>query len=769
MTLTKSKNDVSVTNLFGGGSKKIEMSIDTNAMSFVIDSLTSLYKDPIKSCVREVISNARDASVMVDADKQRPIEIALPSSLSPSFTVRDYGVGMSPDDVENIYAKYGGSTKRENFNQIGAFGLGAKSPLAYASSFYVETTKDGVTSKFNVSRESMTNVIDIVSESSTGEPDGTLIVIPSDVKDVSKFKEAVDQFMHLCSDVPMIVDGVPMDYCDDYIQVTEVVLDEETGLKGRVWCMTDSRPVYYALFEKNTQSLDFNYVLSDWLYSNPISYYNSSFTVELKPGVVDFESSRDGIIRNERSRDLHDRIQKQLVANIDQIRKNFLANVELKALRENARIKLGVSSVKVNDLEFTSDEFVLKNDEKVLERTFALKDFKVNSIFVSRGSFSYYADQSALGFNLISTKVTELKTYVRDGFVDDSKYLDLRHLAFNNSGLEKIVLIDSITDAKDVERILLDRPVLVKKSFDNTIFVLSKDAVSEGVVEFLRDYGFDVTRSTVAALSQEASAIRKSKRKSAPAVVTPSKTVRSVKVTDSLSIIDDCEFGYDKVSVTFDIDEIMKEKAVVVYSKNFNEANFMHCVYGILDSGVDIMGKAVYFIDTVYAKDLKKFGDYEFLFVNRYCPPSNNSTKYAELSSTRSVGGYRWSTSIKYIDKEVILGSFMDAYSSIIPDHKFLEGWPMSDATRLLIDMKKRTEGVGTKNKFTHSITNLINELPDDEGRVLKGLNDVVSKSNNHPSTFLIYNRRSSGRNDFDARHQAWLFDQYFAETLTTD
>lgn len=47
----------------------------------------------------------------------------------------DYGCGLSQRRVQDVFTTFGASTKRDNNYEIGGFGLGAKSPLAYADTF----------------------------------------------------------------------------------------------------------------------------------------------------------------------------------------------------------------------------------------------------------------------------------------------------------------------------------------------------------------------------------------------------------------------------------------------------------------------------------------------------------------------------------------------------------------------------------------------------------------------------------------------------------
>lgn len=102
----------------------------------IIDILRSrLYSHPLRTSIQEYISNARDANR--ESKTEKPIIVTLPNKLDPVFKVRDFGLGLSPERVEEVFVKYGVSTKRTDNTQTGGFGIGAKSAWAYTDSFTV--------------------------------------------------------------------------------------------------------------------------------------------------------------------------------------------------------------------------------------------------------------------------------------------------------------------------------------------------------------------------------------------------------------------------------------------------------------------------------------------------------------------------------------------------------------------------------------------------------------------------------------------------------
>ncbi|MHB1666030.1 ATP-binding protein [Thiomonas sp.] len=115
--------------------------IQANAKAFQALSST-LYSDKIAAVLRELGCNAQDSHKA--AGIRRPIVVKLPNAINPEFYIQDFGIGMSHAQVKGLYTTYFASTKDDSNDEVGAFGLGSKSPFAYTDSFTVETVKRGV-------------------------------------------------------------------------------------------------------------------------------------------------------------------------------------------------------------------------------------------------------------------------------------------------------------------------------------------------------------------------------------------------------------------------------------------------------------------------------------------------------------------------------------------------------------------------------------------------------------------------------------------------
>ncbi len=160
------------------------LTIDPEGAEHLMHTLSNLYSKPVESVWREVINNALDAHI--EAEQTRPIEITLNKT---EFIVQDYGVGMSKDDIDKVYRKYAASTKRDNNKQNGAFGFGAKSPLAIVSRFDVTSVKDGEEYKFYIQKNSHgVGVVHTISHTKTGLPNGVKVTIPLDTELHNRFE-----------------------------------------------------------------------------------------------------------------------------------------------------------------------------------------------------------------------------------------------------------------------------------------------------------------------------------------------------------------------------------------------------------------------------------------------------------------------------------------------------------------------------------------------------------------------------------------------------
>lgn len=129
MILTEAVDNVQTT----GQITENKVGIDARNLDFIATLLTSnLYSKPINSFLRETVANAYDSHV--EAGNKEPILLLIQeiekyyyprcseSTYKVRISIRDYGVGLSPERFEEIYRNIGSSTKRSSNDFIGCFG-----------------------------------------------------------------------------------------------------------------------------------------------------------------------------------------------------------------------------------------------------------------------------------------------------------------------------------------------------------------------------------------------------------------------------------------------------------------------------------------------------------------------------------------------------------------------------------------------------------------------------------------------------------------------
>jgi hypothetical protein len=248
----------------------VECTIDAEDMRYVASLLRNNYSNPPLAVVREISANALDANN--EANATRKVEVTIPSKFNPHFCVRDFGNGLSQEDIFGLYSKYGKSTKRNSNSYIGAFGIGKFAPLSYGNSFTCVSFHEGVKSSYNVfvNENDDTKIVKMHEEPSD-KPSGLSVEVAVADEDVDTFRTIIKAFFRFFPDkeMPKFI-GVGDD--EEFFNKYDIVLEA----KDKSWFIIDDNQDYWSRghseahafmgrvhYPLQTNSINFSSVIND--------------------------------------------------------------------------------------------------------------------------------------------------------------------------------------------------------------------------------------------------------------------------------------------------------------------------------------------------------------------------------------------------------------------------------------------------------------------------------------------------------------------------
>lgn len=185
----------------------ITIAEDSNSLIFTIFT-KNMYSNPIGSVVREITSNCFDSHIEAGVDTPVLIKMFKDNETNTTYiSFNDYGVGMSPERIKDIFSVLFKSTKRADNEQIGGFGLGSKSVLAYKrysglgeaeydNSYFIITNYNGIKYIYNIYESAKNPKYTLLHSEPTTEHNGTEVRIPVLDKDISSFERELNRQLY---------------------------------------------------------------------------------------------------------------------------------------------------------------------------------------------------------------------------------------------------------------------------------------------------------------------------------------------------------------------------------------------------------------------------------------------------------------------------------------------------------------------------------------------------------------------------------------------
>lgn len=314
----------------------IPMALEVNDVLFKT-LLDNLYSNVHESVLRELIANAIDSQKSVN-NLSEPIKIQIPSIEYPQFIIRDYGSGLSPEDVIKYLNTLLSSGKKGLEYTVGQFGLGAKAILVLVSQYAINSYFNGIKYKFRFVREnSGIPELIFIGEEPTQEKNGLEYVVDFSSEDntnISGFQNATKSTFLRYLDFPFV----------NYISIEENILSSPIPVPKLISSLNEDVHFYERL-----DTYDSHFVrVAGIVY--PINLHllrplinTAVVVIDVDGRYFDFPVNRESLIINDKYRkgiktletSTVNLIYSTLLNYLNQVKGSDIPNITLNDLKDN--------------------------------------------------------------------------------------------------------------------------------------------------------------------------------------------------------------------------------------------------------------------------------------------------------------------------------------------------------------------------------------------------------------------------------------------------
>ena len=284
-----------------------KMGMSEDAQVIVFQMFTkNIYSNPIGSVVREITSNCFDSHVEAKVNTPVVIRKTFDKLVNTHYiSFIDYGVGMSPERMKDVFGVFFKSTKNSDNTQIGGFGIGGKTPLAYKrstgfgegeydNSFTIVTNYNGIKYEYIVyeGAESPEYTDPIMSE--TTEHNGTEVRITVLEKDINRFKNEMVKQLYYFENV--VFEGF-VDDAENMDSTEEILTNDYQIVRGKSFLFRGSEygPYTHVCLGRVAYPIDYNILgLNGSDYRFPVA-------IRLEIGDIRVNVSRESLDYNEQT------------------------------------------------------------------------------------------------------------------------------------------------------------------------------------------------------------------------------------------------------------------------------------------------------------------------------------------------------------------------------------------------------------------------------------------------------------------------------------
>lgn len=203
-----------------------------------------LYKDAIGAVINEISANAIDSVRESKKDPiKNPVIVTLGKENNRYFlSIQDKGVGMGKEFFQDVFMDMLSSTKEDDEDSIGHFGIGGKSWSSLKRAVTFTIIQDKKKCKFLCFKGDEFIESELLQEEDTKEENGVLFELPiNDWQEYSQFVQKAKQKLAYYDTIALIIDGI---LHENTINRTEDFQWSNDGLREVHLCLKD---VVYAI------------------------------------------------------------------------------------------------------------------------------------------------------------------------------------------------------------------------------------------------------------------------------------------------------------------------------------------------------------------------------------------------------------------------------------------------------------------------------------------------------------------------------------------
>ena len=430
-----------------GEIKNNAVSIDTSNIDFIVTILsTNLYSKPIESFIRETVSNAWDSHVEAGVDDPVILELGKDTEGNKFCRIQDFGVGLSPERFNSVYKNIGSSTKRDSNEQIGGFGIGRFSALAYADVVHITSVHNGRKYLYMMYKDGNSVSIDMLHEQDTDERNGLEVKLEIKSWDYDNFAKAIKSQLVYFENL-YIIDSIIREDTDDILSKVSVEKDYNNfSIKKykNFWVnsLDDTKEINLVLGKVRYPVRIYNL---DKPYANKVSKYPISLKFDI--GDLEVTPNREEIMYSATNKkviedkldlailEIDELIMQEKTQDFDKISKYLAAidNTQYLTLLESGEkeVKLKLSDTKRNltlfGMSYDAKNFkstfnqMMSSSEVISQYTYRNSQIKYNNVSLSVNKIKDNFDDIYLADLGDASNIA--KRYIRETFNHDSYFI----------------------------------------------------------------------------------------------------------------------------------------------------------------------------------------------------------------------------------------------------------------------------------------------------------------------------------------------------------